>query len=130
MKTDYNFKLKYNKILTNITIKGPLGERDFLMIVDTGSAYTLACSKLLESIGYTSKDVCIHENLKGFAGGSIKVGFVEVENASIQPISHKFFRIGITQVYPTAFYDGILGIDFLMNHKLAIDFKAGILTFE
>lgn len=125
-----NFEVKYRKVPVKISIKGSAGIRDFVFIVDTGAAHSIINSKLLKSIGYSQKDCFKTESLSGFGGNSIEVDFIRVKSAFCLGLLRTNFVLGCNEFRSTVFYDGILGLDFFLNHKLCIDLKKGLISLE
>ena len=122
-----SFEVKYRKIPVKVLIKGKTGIRDFIFIVDTGASHSIINAALLKSIGYLSSDYCKSENLMGFGGNSIKIDFLETRSIFCLGLKRSNFVIGVHDFKLSTFYDGILGVDFFLNHKLSIDFKNGII---
>jgi len=120
-----DFHLKYRKIPITVSIKGNEGIRDFRFIIDTGASYSIINEKILKPIGYSKNDFFKTERLNGFAGNSIVVDFLKVKTFNCLGLIRRNFEIGAMEFSPRAFYDGILGIDFFLNHTLCIDFKKG-----
>ncbi len=120
-----NFEIKYRKIPINVSIYGVEKIGYFTFIIDTGASYSIINEKLLKPIGYSKNDFFKTERLNGFAGNSISVDFLKVKTFNCLGLIRRNFEIGAMEFSPRAFYDGILGIDFFLNHILCVDFKKG-----
>ena len=117
------FDIKNRKIPLTVSITGTNGIREFNFILDTGASVSVFNLRLLESIGYSRKDYFKSENLKGFGGSRIKADLLKVKSAKSLGLKRNNFIIGVIDFGYTTYYDGILGVDFFLNHKLCIDFK-------
>ncbi len=124
------FKIERRKIPVKISIKGLLGLMECNFIVDTGASHSIINSDLLRTIGYYKKHEYKKEMLTGFAGHSIDVPFLKVKSFMCLGLTRRNFDLGFIEFRSTIFYDGILGIDFFLNHKLILDLKHGIIELE
>lgn len=124
------FELKYRKIHIDISVKGFEGIRDLIFIIDTGASYSIVNKKTLKALGYTNKDFFKTERLQGFGGNVKNVNFLKLNSIAFLGLQRNNFEVGITDFKANVFYDGILGLDFFLNHKLCIDFKKGIVELD
>jgi len=121
------FEIKYRKIPIEVSIKGIEKLGYFTFIVDTGASHSIIDKNFIKTIGYTANDYTKTENLSGFGGNIVKTSFVKIKSLSSLGLIRRNFEIGVMEFSSKAFYEGILGIDFFLNHKLSIDFKKGII---
>jgi predicted aspartyl protease len=100
------------------------------LALDTAATHTTLDSNMLYLAGYELK------NSKGeveveTSNGIILVNSYEIKQVECLGISRKSFEI---QVYDflahgiISNYDGVIGLDFLQNHKICIDFRKNEIT--
>lgn len=98
-------------------------------ILDTGASKTVIDFGLLYDIGY--KDNEFGEIVyTGTAGGRSQGKLLKLESFSSLGLIRHNFEILAKDLSPNLLIDGLLGIDFIRNHKLEIDLKNNILTFD
>jgi predicted aspartyl protease len=116
-------------IVVKVILKGPGGEFSIRMALDTGATITSISSGILVMAGYDPmKDLNRYEMTT--VSGIEYVPMIKIE--SLEGIGQKkvnFPIIGHT-LPPSAGVDGLLGLDFLRNQKLTIDFREGDITLE
>jgi predicted aspartyl protease len=124
------FEIEKRKIPVNVSLYGKTGITVCRFIVDTGAGHTIFDEDYISTIGYTKESIIKKELFKGFGGKIIEVPIIKIKSISCLGLIRNNFKIGFCKFAPDAFYKGILGVDFLINHKLSIDFKKGIIELE
>jgi hypothetical protein len=100
------------------------------LALDTAASHTTVDSNVLFMLGYELKDA-IGESEVETSNGIIVVEVYNLLKINCLGIEHTSFPI---QVYDflahgvTSDYDGVIGLDFLKNEKICIDFKNCIVT--
>ncbi len=99
------------------------------LALDTGATGTVISQKRLIGLGYKLKDA-EDEMLITTGSGLISVLKIRVENLAALGKDKSNFLILAHDLPPTASVDGVLGLDFLRENVLTIDFKQGELELN
>ncbi len=94
------------------------------LALDTGATGTVISQKRLIGLGYKLKDA-EDEMLITTGSGLISVPKIRVENLAALGKDKSNFLIIAHDLPPTASVDGVLGLDFLRENILTIDFVKG-----
>jgi predicted aspartyl protease len=94
------------------------------LALDTGATGTVISQKRLIGLGYKLKDA-EDEMLITTGSGLISVPKIRVENLAALGKEKSDFLILAHDLPPTASVDGVLGLDFLRENVLTIDFVKG-----
>lgn len=116
-------------IITRARLRGPLGDVNVRLALDTGATRTLVNQEALLRAGYDpglSRDYIRIAT----ASNTEYVPLVAVEMIQALGQERANLRIFAHSLPPGAAVDGLLGLDFLRGHRLAIDFRAGIITLD
>ena len=126
-----SFEIKYRKIPVKVSIKGKIGIVECNFILDTGASHTIINEEFIKTIGYSRKDIESTEFLRGFGKKNVnEIPFLLVKSFLCLGLVRRNFNLGFCEFSSSIFYDGILGVDFLLNHKLCIDFKKGTIELD
>ena len=116
-------------ILTETILDGPSGSGRVSLALDTGALMTVVNSQFLLDLGY---DLSTPSDIVQITTGS-GVEFVpEITIARIQALGHEHtsFPVLCHTLPPSATVDGVLGLDFLRDKRLVLDFRAGLITLD
>ena len=116
-------------VLVRVTVAGPLGQRTFRFALDTGATLTVVDPRALARVGYRDEAQGGLVNV-ATAGGMVAVRSVQVDSVACLGSSRQRFAILTHQLPDEAKVDGLLGLDFLRNHRLTIDFRAGTIELD
>ena len=111
-------------IIVNANIEGKYA---FRLVLDTAATHTTLDSNMLYLAGYELKDSKGEHELET-SNGIIVVKTYGIGQLECLGITQTNFEV---QVYDfiahgiTSDYDGVIGLDFLKDHKLCIDFPKG-----
>lgn len=125
----FEFEPKKGLILVPVTIKGKVNTVNAVFVLDTGASLTVINNDVLLRAGYKKEDYIEKINTttaSGNSGGMI----VKISSIAALGFIRKNFKIIAKDLPLTLFVDGLLGIDFLRNKELNLNFKTGIITFE
>lgn len=116
-------------ILTPARIEGPTGTAFVRLALDTGATTTLIRTAVLVSIGYDP--TAAPEWIQMTTGSGVetaprlrinRIVAIGCERAEFAVIAHT--------LPPSASVDGVLGLDFLREKRLVVDFVAGRVTLD
>lgn len=116
-------------IILNATIGG---KYTFRLALDTAATHTTIDSNILYLSGYELKDSKGELEIET-ANGIIVVDLYDIERIDCLGIARTNFKV---QVYDflahgiTSDYDGVIGLNFLRDHKFCIDISKGELSID
>ena len=116
-------------IIVNATIEG---KYEFRLALDTAATHTTIDSNVLYFSGYELKNSKGEREIET-SNGIIVVERFDIEELECLGIRRTNFEV---QVYDflahgiTSDYDGVIGLDFLKNHKFCIDLKNVEITID
>lgn len=116
-------------IILKVEISGPKGSYKIDMALDTGASYSMMPLDISERLGYES--ISNRETITiTTASSRERVPLIEVESLKIGDIQANDVDIILHDIPPQSRIDGLLGLSFLKNFKVTIDFPKGILEIE
>jgi hypothetical protein len=116
-------------IIVNASIEGKF---KFRLALDTAATHTTIDSNVLYFMGYELKNSKGEKEIET-SNGIIIVETYDIENFECLGIFKKEFEV---QVYDflahgiTSDYDGVIGLNFLINHKFCIDILNGEVSID
>ena len=124
-----NFNPQHGLVIVHTRLIGPLGETVARLALDTGASSTLVRNALLVTIGY---DPDTFPKTANFTTGSGVESASRVSISKLQALGQERenFPVIAYTLPPTASIDGLLGLDFLRNHILTLDFQRGDITLS
>lgn len=121
------FKPKHGPILVEAEVTGPARSIPIQLILDTGATTSLLNEAVLLTLGYDLANVTDHAEMT--TGSSVQTvpRFVLTRLTALN--HHRFgFPVVAHTLPPSASVHGLLGLDFLRDRVLTIDFRAGQIT--
>jgi predicted aspartyl protease len=123
------FNPKQGLIVITAQIWGPTGDTVVRLALDTGATSTLVNAAVLLTIGY---DPALAPHRVRMTTGS---GVEFVPRLTVQRIGAlgreiTNFPLLCHTLPPSALIDGLLGLDFLRDRRLTIDFRTGQITLR
>ena len=121
-----SFNAQQGLVIVVVTISGPNGNRSTRLALDTGASSTLISKEMLVAVGYDPDSFPRSVNFTTGSG---------VESASRVPLDkpsalgqvRQSFTVIAHTLPPSAGIDGVLGLDFMRDNVLTIDFKLGVI---
>ncbi len=111
------------------TISHGTVKRRLKMVLDTGATYCMMPWHIAEELGY--KPALIKESIAVHtANGQIHVPILSVESILILGKHVKNCEVLIHDLPETSRVDGLIGLSFLKECKVKIDFQKGVLQLE
>ena len=114
-------------IIIKAHLYGPSGDTVARLALDTGASYTMVRNAILVNIGYDPDSLPKTVNFTTGSGVE-SASRVTVEKLEALNQERANFSVVAHTLPPTALIDGVLGLDFLRNHILTLDFRAGEIT--
>lgn len=125
----FPFDARRGLVIARAELFGPSGSIVLRLALDTGATDTMANIAPLAAVGY---DPSLEPDLVQVTTGS-NVEFVPhivVDKIKALGQERSDFPILGHTLPPSAGVDGLLGLDFLRDLKLIIDFRAGVITLN
>ena len=104
--------------------QGPLGHSFARLLVDTGAQFTLINESVANEIGVESDGA---RTVYGVTGAT-RIGLASVPQVDCIGLTRRSFRVGLHTLPPALGIDGLLGLDFLRDTRLTLDFRNNVLT--
>ncbi len=128
--SEFRFNPNSTVIIMPVDIKG---KNDFIetlrLVIDTGATYTLIPWRIASSLGIELTTPQESLNLTT-ASGVEKVSLISLESVKLGDKEIKNCKTVLHDLPSKSYADGLLGLSFLKNFKLAIDFQTGVLSLE
>ena len=121
------FNARFGLIIVQVTLVGPSGDTQANLALDTGASSTLISKEVLSSIGYDPDSLPKTVNFTTGSGVE-SASRVMVERLEALGQERPNFSVIAHTLPPTASIDGVLGLDFLRNHVLTLDFQRGAIA--
>lgn len=112
--------------LIGITVRlfGPEGDTYAYLALDTGATSTMICKEILELIGYDPDSLLKTVNFTTGSGVE-SAARVTVERVEALGRERLNFAVIAHTLPASASIDGVLGLDFLRDRVLTLDFQKG-----
>jgi predicted aspartyl protease len=118
------FDSRSRLIFVRAVVQGPLGEVNLRLALDTGSTRTVIDPFRLESVGIGLSVASTHVHVTT-ASNLERAPLVPVSKLSALGTSRVDLEIVAHRLPKQATFDGLLGLDFVRDRRLTIDFRAG-----
>lgn len=123
------FNAKRGLIVVRAELFGPSGSIIVRLALDTGATATIVNVALLTAIGYDP--ALVPDRIEVTTGsGVVYAPRVEVNRIKALGQERTSFPVLAHTLPPSAGVDGLLGLDFLRQQELHIDFRDGRLTLS
>lgn len=99
------------------------------LVLDTGATYTMVSWGIAEYLGFKFRDKLKTVPLNT-ASGEIRAPLMKMQEVSTLGMTAKNVEVIIHNLPASARVDGLLGLSFLRNFNLKIDFKNGFLELN
>lgn len=105
-------------ILVDAKLRGPRGEGESQLVLDTGAAATTLLPEILEELGYSARDgirpKTMHSALSEEDGSTLKV-----DELSVLRVTTPDFEVHVFDLDHQGF-DGLLGMNFLQHFNFEV----------
>jgi predicted aspartyl protease len=116
-------------IFVGARVWGPNGELFIKLALDTGSTTTLISRSILEALGYRIND-STKRIRSTTASGELSAPIIEVARLRALRQERERFDVLCHTLPHVTGLDGLLGLDFLRDRRISIDFRAGRIAIE
>ncbi len=124
-----SFDSKEGLVIVPTRLWGPARDTVVRLALDTGATGSLLNWDVLVLLGY---DPAIEaERLQVTTGSGVEfVPRIPLERIEALGLTRRDFPILCHTLPPSARVDGLLGLDFLRQHRLTVDFREGVVTLD
>ncbi len=126
---NYRFDPETSVIDLYVTIEGVKEKRKIKMALDTGASYTMIPWEVVEVLGYETQ---LSKNSTSLitASGVEKAPVIKVKSMEVLEKQGKEVPTVVHDLPERSYVDGLLGLSFLRNFEVRLDFKKGILEID
>jgi len=130
--TNYTFDIPLNEgdvIIVNAVIEGKF---EFRLALDTAATHTTIDSNVLYFSGYELKNTKGEKEVET-ANGIIIVELYDIEEIESLGIRRTNFEVLVYDFLAhniASDYDGVVGLNFLKDHKFCVDMRSGVITID
>jgi predicted aspartyl protease len=99
------------------------------LALDTGANFSVLTPQVFENMNQNVPPE-IERFTLATANGLVEAPLVEIGSLSALGVSRSGFQVAVHPLPDVLDIDGVLGLDFLRNHRLTLDFSAGEIEFN
>ena len=123
------FDPRQGLVVIRARIWGPLDSALVRLAVDTGATRTLINESIIRVLGFPAD--AVSQRVQITTGSGIESAPLIVLS-KIAALGHQRRNVSVIchSLPPTASVDGLLGLDFLRNRNLSIDFRSGRISLK
>ncbi len=125
----HGFNVHSPIILLESKIESIDGVRTLKTALDTGATYMMVPWEIAEVLGYEPELSKERINMIT-ASGVEKVPLITLNSVSVLGKKAENVKAIVHDLPPRSYVDGLLGLSFLKNFKVCLDFREGILEIE
>jgi hypothetical protein len=116
-------------LIVEARVWGPTGDRALRLALNTGAGTTLVNPAVLVGVGYDP--TAAPQRVQITTGSGVEVvSLLPIDRIEALGQTRSHFAVVCHTLPPSAPIDGLLGLDFLRNCRLTIDFRAGRITLR
>lgn len=101
-------------------------EKRIKMIFDTGATYTMIPWEIAEALGYQS-EVSKRRVILTTASGVERAPLITLSSVQVLGAKVENVEVAVHDLPPSSHVDGLLGLSFIRNFKVSLDFEQGVL---
>lgn len=116
-------------VAKGMEVQGPLGSSAVDLMVDTGAQATFLSRALLESLGYSVQDSATKRRVLT-GNGLIEVPVITVQALKLDDCTVGSLDVCAYSIPQLTHLSGLLGLDFLRQFRMVIDFHEAYWTLE
>lgn len=120
----YGFNPAAGLVMASLRLSGPTGQTVANVAVDTGATSTVIRDAILVSVGYDPAGAKDRTRITTGSGIAFVPRLIVAKVEALGQVRDDFVLLAHT-LPPSASVDGLLGLDFLRDRRLTIDFRKG-----
>ena len=123
------FDSRQGLVVVRAEFTGPAGSAVLRLALDTGASVTLSNTAIAVSIGYDPSSAA--DRLQITTGSGVEFApKIDVQSVRALGRIQRGFSVVCHTLPPSAGVDGLLGLDFLRDSRLTIDFRSGRIELD
>jgi len=126
---EHGFNANGPIIVMEPEIKGIGSVRTLKTALDTGATYMMIPWEIAEILGYEPELSQERTNMTT-ASGVEKVPLITLNSVSVLGKKAENVKAVVHDLPPRSYVDGLLGLSFLKNFRVCLDFREGVLEIE
>jgi predicted aspartyl protease len=123
------FAIRRDLIYVPGTVKGPRGETELRLVLDTGASQTIVVPEVLEEIGYTARDGVVTSSTST-AIGRERGYTLRVARFAALGFGMKSFVVHVFDLEDRHHIDGLIGLSFLHHFNYEVRSAEGRIVLE
>lgn len=126
--TQLKFDPSVNNLVVEVHLEGKFSHQNANFVLDTGATYTIIPWRLAQSLGLKINP---QKTARIITASSIETTpLATLPKMSVLGKSARNVACLVHDLPPQTTVDGLLGLSFLKNFRLTIDFRKGVLSLE
>ena len=125
----HSFNVHSPIILMELKIEGIDSVRTLKVALDTGTTYVMIPWEIAEILGY-EPGLSKERISMATASGVEKVPLITLNSVKVLGKKAENVKAIIHDLPPRSYVDGLLGLSFLRNFRICLDFRKGVLEIE
>jgi len=127
--TEINFDPKDSVIVVESVLVNKTAKFHSKLVLDTGATYTMISWEMADKLGLSPEKAT--ETITFFsASGEVKSPLVKIEKVELEGIVVRNLKAVIHTLPEGSKVDGLIGLNFLRNFEVNLDFKKGVITLS
>ena len=127
--TEINFDPKDSVIVVESVLVNKTAKFHSKLVLDTGATYTMISWEMADKLGLSPEKAT--ETITFFsASGEVKSPLVKIEKVELEGIVVRNLKAVIHTLPEGSQVDGLIGLNFLRNFEVNLDFKKGVITLS
>lgn len=102
-------------------LHGPAGPIEARLLIDTGTPVTVVDGEIIHDLGYSPRDGRGRSRLLGTDDAGSEGWIVEVDALDVLGARHEPYRVHVHDMPRADGIDGLLGMDWLVQHVTMLD---------
>jgi len=125
----HDFDISAPIIVLEPEIEGCDSVRTLKVALDTGATYMMIPWEIAEVLGY-NPELSKERIDMTTASGVEKVPLITLKSVSVLGMKAEDIKVAVHDLPQRSYVDGLLGLSFLKNFKICLDFRQGILEID
>lgn len=125
----HDFDISAPIIVLEPEIKGHDSVRTLKVALDTGATYMMIPWEIAEVLGY-APELSKERIDMTTASGVEKVPLITLKSVSVLGMKAEDVKVAVHDLPQRSYVDGLLGLSFLKNFRICLDFRQGILEID
>lgn len=113
------------RVVVRATLQGPTRSIEAKLLIDTGTPVTVVDGDIIHRLGYSPRDGLGRSRLLGTDDAGSEGWIIVVDALDVLGARHEPYRVHVHDMPRADGIDGLLGMDWLVQHVSMLDGPAG-----